>query len=507
MKGAARWMLDPVCFIREVLRDPQTGQPFVLYEAEERFFREAFTLTSEGELRCSEIVFSAPKKSGKTCIGAWAAIYVAAVIGGLHAEVYCLSNDYEQSQGRVFEQARRIIEASPLLSGTVKVTAGRLEFIGTGSFIQACASDYSGFAGSNPSLTIYDELWGYVHEAARRLYDEGVPSPTRRVSARMVTTYAGFAAESVLLEGLYNRLLAGESLGDDFYRNRTLYGCWTHELRAPWQSDEWAEQMAEQMRPNAFARMILNQWVSAESSFVSMADWDACTDREMAQLWESPTMPVWVGLDASWTGDQTAIVVCGWESSLRRVRILWHKAIQPSRDRPIDFEKDIAVTLRELRKRYNVREIRCDPRMLEPLIQPLMREGLPMVVYTQSLPNLTVCANNLHALVRSRGLVTYPADDLRQSVLSTVIDEGEHGLKLSKLKQSHRIDLCVALSMAALAAVEQHGTGSEYVVSQWDGTPFERDPDIPNGDIGITDRDGNLLPEVEAAKAARLRGN
>src|SRR6266478_842950 len=94
---AARWKRDPVAFIRDVLRDPQTGKPFVLYPAEERFFCEAFTVGEDGKLPNSEIVFSAPKKSGKTAIAAMAAIYVAAVIGGAYAEVYCLSNDYEQS--------------------------------------------------------------------------------------------------------------------------------------------------------------------------------------------------------------------------------------------------------------------------------------------------------------------------------------------------------------------------------------------------------------------------
>ncbi len=35
-----RWKEDPVVFINEVLRNPETGQPYDLYPAEEEFVRE-----------------------------------------------------------------------------------------------------------------------------------------------------------------------------------------------------------------------------------------------------------------------------------------------------------------------------------------------------------------------------------------------------------------------------------------------------------------------------------
>src|SRR5271169_6641772 len=130
----ARWKADPVAFVTEVLRNPETGRPFELYPAQERFLSEAFTLAPDGRLPFPELVFSGPKKSGKTATSAMVAIYVAVVIGGPYSEVYCLSNDYEQSVGRVFSAAARIIEASPLLAGSAKITVNRIEFESTGSF-------------------------------------------------------------------------------------------------------------------------------------------------------------------------------------------------------------------------------------------------------------------------------------------------------------------------------------------------------------------------------------
>src|SRR5438309_189828 len=55
----AEWggVIGPVEFIRDVLRDPETGAPFVLYPAQERFLREALTPGSDGRLSYPELVF------------------------------------------------------------------------------------------------------------------------------------------------------------------------------------------------------------------------------------------------------------------------------------------------------------------------------------------------------------------------------------------------------------------------------------------------------------------
>jgi hypothetical protein len=82
----ARWKRDPVSFIREVLRDPETGRPFVLYEAQEQFLRKALTLTAEGKLPFPGLLYSCPKKSGKTATAAMVVIYVVVVLGGPYTE-------------------------------------------------------------------------------------------------------------------------------------------------------------------------------------------------------------------------------------------------------------------------------------------------------------------------------------------------------------------------------------------------------------------------------------
>src|SRR5258708_35499275 len=149
---------DPVAFIERTLVNPEDGRPFVLTDAERLFLRHAFLLTADGRLRYPELMFSGPKKSGKTAFAAMCQLYVVVVLGGRFAEGFCAANDFEQSQGRVFQAAARIVEASPLLSLDATVTQNRIAFGSTGSTMTAIANDYAGAAGANPTITVFDEM-------------------------------------------------------------------------------------------------------------------------------------------------------------------------------------------------------------------------------------------------------------------------------------------------------------------------------------------------------------
>jgi phage terminase large subunit-like protein len=87
-----------------------------------------------------------------------AVLYLVIALGGPYAEGYCAANDFDQAQGRVFQAIARIIGASPLLRDSAKITTNKIEFPSTGATFTAIASDYAGAAGSNPSVSCFDEL-------------------------------------------------------------------------------------------------------------------------------------------------------------------------------------------------------------------------------------------------------------------------------------------------------------------------------------------------------------
>ena len=505
-KRESRWRADPAAFVREALINPETGRPFELYPAEERFLREALTVDDDGRLLFSEMVFSGPKKMGKTGFAAMAVIYVVVVLGGPYAEGYCIANDFEQAQGRVFQAATRIIQASPLLRDSAKITANKVEFTSTGATITAIASDYAGAAGSNPTISVFDELWGVTSESGHRLWDEMVPVPTRKISVRLTVTYAGFEGESVLLEQLYKRGLQGEEIAPALYRQPGLLMFWSHQPVAPWQTPEWIEQMRGQLRPNAFLRLIENRWVSSESTFIPIEWYDECVDVDQHPELADPRLSVWVGVDASVKRDSTAIAVCAFDPAVKKVRLAWHRIFQPTVTDPLDFEATIEATLLDLRRRFYIREIRYDPYQLVAVAQRLTTAGLPMVEFPQSVPNLTEASSNLYELLKGRNFLTYEDDEIRLAVSRCVAIETSRGWRIAKEKASHKIDVVVALAQAALGAVHQGQVTGEYAF-----IPVRSDkyaaaaPYVARGELGKQERLDAIEDAREKYSRTRLR--
>ena len=209
-----------------------------------------------------------------------------------------------------------------MLSGDATITANRIEFAQTGSTITAIASDYAGAAGANPTITTFDELWGFTSERAHRLWDEMVPPPTRRLACRLTVTYAGFEGESELLEGIYKRGIAGGQIAPDLYAAGGLLMYWTHDFTAPWQTEEWRSEMREAHRPNAYLRQIENRWVTSEESFIPIEWYDRCVDPAATPLFADRRLRVWAGVDASVKRDSTAIVLATYDRDSRKVRLV-----------------------------------------------------------------------------------------------------------------------------------------------------------------------------------------
>jgi phage terminase large subunit-like protein len=457
---------DATRFIEQTLVNPETGRPFVLTDAERLFLRHAFDRTPDGRLKYPELVFAAPKKSGKTAFGGMLLIYVTRCLAGRYGEGYVVANDFEQSKGRVFQAAARIVEASPLLRPDATVNSGKIVFRGTGATITALASDYASAAGANPSITVFDELWAYRSERSHRLFDEMVPPPTRKIACRLTVTYAGFTGESELLEGLYKRGIEGEEVAPDLYAAGGLLLYWTHRFTAPWQTEEWREQMREQLRPNQYLRLVENRWVSGEESFIDMELWDACVDPEARPLLSDHALRVWVGVDASTKRDSTAIVVCAYDRAAKRVRMVWHRIFQPRPDDPLDFENTIETTLQQLARRFRLVEVRYDPYQMAATAQRLIARGIPMVEFPQTVGNLTAASNNLYELVKGASLAAYPDADVRLAIQRAVAVETPRGWKISKAVQSHKIDVVVALGMAALGAVQEASRPVPMILSR-----------------------------------------
>lgn len=379
--------------------------------------------------------------------------------GGKYGEAICAANNHEQSIDRVFAAIRRIIEWSPLLRAEAKITADKITILG--GVISAIPSNYASAAGANPVVSVFDELWAYSDERSRRLFDELVPPPTRRIACRLTVTYAGFAGESALLEDLHRRGLKQPQLGPDLYAGRGILMFWSHKPVAPWQDEAWLARMRRSLAPHEFQRMIENKFVMPQKQFIDLAAWDNCVDPKRRQLPCDRRLSIWVGVDASTKRDSTAIVAVTWEESTERVHLVTHRVFQPTPDEPLNFEATVERTLHDWNRSYYLRKTLFDPYQMHAPAQRLTRSGLRMIEFAQTPENLTAVSQNLFDLIKHQRLVLYPDPDMRLAISQTVALDKARGWRIDKEKQSHKIDVVSALAMAAYAAVHYHGE-SDY---------------------------------------------
>jgi phage terminase large subunit-like protein len=442
-------------------------------------------------LKYPEQVFAAPKKSGKTAFGALHMLTTILLFGGKFAEGYCVANDLEQAVGRVFQAVTRIVESSPLLKAEAKITADKITFPAfDNATVTAISSDYAGAAGANPNETVVDELWGVTSERGHRLFDEMIPPPTRKIACRLTVTYAGFSGESVLLEGLYKRGMAQPEVGPSLRAGDGLLCAWHHEPIAPWQTPEWLNEMRRSLRPNQFLRMIENRFVTSESSFIGLDVWDACVDPTARPVIDDRRLSVWVGVDASVKHDSTAIVVCTWEQTAQRVRLVTHKIFQPTPDDPLSFEDTIESTVLDLQRRFRVVKVLFDPWQMMAVSQRLTKQGIKIEEFPQSPGNLTIASTNLFDLITGRNIVLYPSAEMRLAASRAVAIETSRGWRIGKEKQSHKVDCIIALAMAAHAATKHEDIGIN-----WNGGWLDDGPE-PDAAASAPDNPGQSYSEL-----------
>lgn len=448
-------MIPAVRFI-ETFCTTTEGAPLVLLPHQRAILEHCLTPDAQGRLPYATVVYSCPKKSGKTAINAAITLWAAYQLPAPN-ELLIVANDLEQAQGRVFKELVRMIAASPPLAAKVtRQTRGEVELV-SGTTIKTLAADYAGAAGSNHGLVSFDELWAYTSEGARRLWDELTPVPTRRISLRLVTTYAGFMGESVLLEELYKAGQGGHPVLPDLPAHAAgqLFMYWDHAPRMPWQTKEYYESQRASLRSSAYLRLHENRWVTGAEGFLTAAQVDAITDPA-----HRPPLPqaatLYVGLDASVKRDSTALVAVHWQDEellLGPVKV-W----TPRAGEPVDFAA-VEDELLLWQEQFPIAAVSFDPYQLAALAQRLVAAGVPMVELPQTLPNLTEAATTLLDAIQHKRLRLWECATLRGALLNAVLIEGPRGLRIAKEKTSKKIDAAAALSFAVLAATRQGAPG------------------------------------------------
>ncbi|MBA7708787.1 hypothetical protein ES703_117691 [subsurface metagenome] len=458
MKAEAKapWFNDPayrsdiIKFGQEHFFIPESKKAIVLEDFQkEKILKPLFY----GEDRPTMALIGQTKKSGKSTLAAMVASWFL-FQGENYSEIYLAARDKDQASWVVFSKLTKAIRMNPQMLARCKITSDSVGLPHKGSVLRCLPTEVSA-AGLNPNLVIFDELWSYDLESMTRFFEELTTVPTRKHPLILIVTYAGFDEDSLLYE-LYKKGLRND--------DSTFFFYWDHENKMSWQTEKYLEQQRGRLRANTYLRLHENRWTSSEEAFIDIKDWDICADPGHKPALPNKSIPIIVGVDIGISHDTCAVVAVTKEEN--RISLVNHRKWQPTKKNPIDLEETVEAYIKKLAEDYAIREVRYDPYQFHRSAMTLEKDGIKMIEFPQTSDRLVSMSQNLFDLISGHNLVLYQDKEMRQHAQKATAKESSRGWRIIKKKASHKIDLIIALAMAALGATEQKAKkkGRVYIV-------------------------------------------
>lgn len=407
------------------------------------------------------------RKNVKSTTGAGLGL-AGLVLGPQGGEVYSCAGDREQAR-IVFGTARRMVEMDPQLSDLLKLYRDAVEFPKTGSVYRVLSAEAYTKEGLNPSLVLFDE----VHvQPNRELWDVMALASGARVDPLLVgITTAGVRTDSTGQDSLcYAMYQYGKRVALGEIEDPAFFLAWwepanpeaDHRDPSTWR--EANPGFGDFVDPEDFDSAVLrtpeaefrtkrcNQWVSTAQAWLPAGAWEGCKD-------ERPIpdgAEVVLGFDGSYNNDSTALVVC-------EVGERPHLDVAECWERPTTADDAWKVpifaveeAIRQACRRWQVREIVCDPARWARTCEALELEGLPIVEYPQSPERMVPATQRFYEAVLNRTLSQSGDPRLARHVANCVLKVNQRGAQLTKETRNspRKIDLAVA-SVIALDRASQ----------------------------------------------------
>jgi phage terminase large subunit-like protein len=321
-----------------------------------------------------------PKKNGKSLIGSALATYFLNVDPEPGGEIFSLAAAKEQA-GIVFNETKKMIEASPLLLKRCKIYKDVIECV-SGTVYKTRAADAKSQDGINPSVCIFDEVHRQPNSELWSVVQMGMA--TRRQPLLIGITTAGAGPEGLCWD-LYDfgkRVQSGEIDDPSFFFR------WFEpaDLKANFKDEAvWKEAnpgLGDFISYDAvraeiniqseadFRRLRLNQWPSGAGDWLPKGAWEKL---EKNRTLEPGKVDVVFAFDGSFSNDSTALVGCTIEHKPRIFVVAhWEKPInQPSWRVDVD---EVERSILEMARLWKPKEIVADPYRWQRSLQYLARE-------------------------------------------------------------------------------------------------------------------------------------
>ncbi|MET8627943.1 terminase TerL endonuclease subunit [Kitasatospora sp. NPDC004669] len=441
------------------------GQPVKLEIFQRIFLHWLFELRPDGTRRYRRALLEVPKGNGKTPIASWVAAYLLATQRSAVIPVAAAS--YAQAE-LLFGDLRTTIAESPTLRHLFHAFEGEVQVVDGPGRAYKIAAVAGTNDGQRPSAAFFDEIHEWTGGKARVHLVIANGAAKRAGSVVVNTTTPGADLDSMagrLHE--YGLKVNGGEIDDPEF----LFVCWgcpedrydldDHDqlLQAIRDANPAADQFLNvadvaaryyQIPRHEFARYHLGVWTSVAERWLPTGAWEAC---------ERPgPIPdgaeVVLGFDGSYNGDSTALTVVSCptdDGELPHVDVVeaWERPDTVVGDWQVPI-LDVEAAIRAACKRWQVREIVCDPYRWARTYQILESEGLPIVEYPQSPARMIPATQRFYEAVTQGQLIQSGDPRLARHIANCAIKTDARGTRLTKEHRhsTRRIDLAVSAVMA-----------------------------------------------------------
>lgn len=451
--------MNGLCRITKDSIAGQVGDLLVLRPWQRALLEALLARRKDGRYRHRQALVGIARKNTKSTLGSGLALH-ALVFGPEGGEVYSCAAEKEQAK-IVFGAARRMVELEPELDELITCYRDAMEVPSTGSVYRALSAEAYSKEGLNPTLVLFDEVHAQPN---RELWDVMALAMGARVEPLMVgITTAGVMADSSGGDSLcfelykYGQQVArGELLDPSFF-----FAWW--EPRVGVQADHTDPKVWQESNPgyddlvsaedfhatllrtpeNEFRTKRTNVFTQEQVAWLPFGAWDKCAARGSVPDGAEAIL----GFDGSFNNDSTALIVasCADPPHLDVVEV-WENPGDDAWRVPIH---DVEEAIRAACRRWQVREIVCDPYRWARSLQQLEAEGLPMLEYPQSPTRMVPATQRFYEAVMNRGLTHSGNVDLARHVGNAAVKTDTRGARIEKPRQGRRkIDLAIAAVMA-----------------------------------------------------------
>lgn len=461
--------------------DQFAGKPLSLEEWQLDFIREALATRDENGLEpvWRSVALIVSRKNGKTAMLAAYALF--RLLNDETQPEILLAAASDKQAGRLFDACMQYIRQNPALANQLVLRdyIGEIARADGGGKILRMASSADNLHGYNPSLVVCDELHAWTKPSQRKAWAALTTGGGARKNTQVFTiTTAGDASERE--HGILGRMIdRNEAVGEverreglTISRNfdaQTLVYNYSAPTKDPadttamklanpasWITEEFLARQAA--NPELSAEEVLQLhgcvWVSGGNAWIQPDWWNNAIERDVAI---PDGARVSLGVDIGIVHDASAVVTAWQRPDDDRI-VLEARVWTPRPGQNVHLG-DVEEHIRAQCLRLNVAGVFYDPRFFEASSQRLDDEGIVMVNMPQNSATMANAYQTFYSMMSESQLVHAGTDEtFTRHVLSTGAVLSDRGWRVSKMRQTQRIDALVAAVMAVYGAAVQSET-------------------------------------------------